>query len=158
MLFFMQQQVLITYKRNYFKNISDNPCQMGFILSKPSISGLLGVCVSLTATNGRQMCSRYPERYHHKISGLEATLFPGKWGIHTRCSSACSDITKAGTVARPRGKILRGVGRSGKKSPDLAEPLRAADIDCNNVLFRFSIIWPPFLQCLINADTLWILL
>ena len=132
MLFFMQQQVLITYKRNYFKNISDNPCQMGFILSKPSISGLLGVFVSLTATNGRQMCSRYPERYHHKISGLEATLFPGKWGIHTH-STACSDVTKVGTLARPRGKMPHGVGRRCKKSLDLAEPLRATDVDCNNI-------------------------
>ena len=56
MLFFLQQQVLIAYERNYYKNISDNPSQVGFISSKPSISGFLGVCVSLTATNGRQMC------------------------------------------------------------------------------------------------------
>ena len=117
MLFFMQQQVLITYKRNYFKNISDNPCQMGFILSKPSISGLLGVCVSLTATNGRQMCSRYPERYHHKISGLEATLFPGKWGIHT-CSTVYSDITKAGTAANP-GERCRLGGGEAARSPQI---------------------------------------
>ena len=55
MLFFMQQQVLITSKRNYLKNISDNPSQMGFISSKPSVSGFLDVCVSLAATNGRQM-------------------------------------------------------------------------------------------------------
>ena len=97
---------------NYFKIISDNPSQMGFISSKPSVSGFLGVCVSLTATNGRL----------------------------------------------PRGKMLRGVGGRGKKSPDLAEPPRAADVDCNNLLFRFSIIWPPFLQRLINADILWTLL
>ena len=98
--------------KKLFTIISDNPSQMGFISSKPSVSGFLGVCVSLTATNGRL----------------------------------------------PRGKMLRGVGGRGKKSPDLAEPPRAADVDCNNVLFRFSIIWPPFLQRLINADILWTLL
>ena len=37
-------------------------------------------------------------------------------------------------------------GRKGryKKSPDLAEPPKAADIDCNNALCRYSIIWPPY--------------
>ena len=55
MLFFLQQQVFITYKRNYLTIISDNLSQMGFISSKPSVSGFLGVCVCLTATNGRQM-------------------------------------------------------------------------------------------------------
>ena len=52
---FLQQQVLITHERNYFKIISDNPSQKGFISSKPSVSWFLGVCVSLTATNGRRM-------------------------------------------------------------------------------------------------------
>ena len=56
MLFFLQQQVFIAYKISYFTIISgDNPSQMGFISSKPSVSGFLGVCVSLTATNGCQM-------------------------------------------------------------------------------------------------------
>ena len=35
---FLQQQVLITHERNYFKFISDNPSQKGFISSKPSVS------------------------------------------------------------------------------------------------------------------------
>ena len=31
-----------------------------------------------------------------------------------------------------------------RKSPDLAEPPKAADVDCNNALCRYSIIWPPY--------------
>ena len=34
MLFFLQQQVFITYKRNYLTIISDNLSQMGFISYK----------------------------------------------------------------------------------------------------------------------------
>ena len=58
--------------------------------------------------------------------------------------SACCDVTKAGTVARPKGEKPRGVGGHYKKSPDLAEPPQAADVDCNNALFKFSIIWPLY--------------
>ena len=36
-----------------------------------------------------------------------------------------------------------GEGRY-KKSPDLAEPPKAGDFDCNNALYRYSIIWPLY--------------
>ena len=42
--FFLQQQVFITYTRNHFTIFSDNPSQVGFISSKPSVGGFLGVC------------------------------------------------------------------------------------------------------------------
>ena len=70
---------------------------------------------------------------------------------------ACCDVTRAGTAARPQGKMPRRGEGHYKKSPDLAEPPRAADVDCNNTLFRFSINLATILQRLINADILRIL-
>ena len=94
-----------------------------------------------------------------KKSGQEAVLFPGRWalGIHTSGPSACCEVMKAGTVARPEGQTQHGVRGRYKNSSGLAEPPRAADVDCNNALLRFSINLAAILQRLINADILRIL-
>ena len=86
-------------------------------------------------------CVDKPERYLHK-SGAEAMLFPSGAFIHSQ-HHAC-DFIRAGIAARPRGKMPRGGEGRYKKSPDLAEPPRAADVDCNNALCRYSNIWPPY--------------
>ena len=66
-------------------------------------------------------------------------LFLSVQDIHTSSPSPCCDVTKVGTVTRPWGaRSTWGEGRY-KKSPDLAKPLRAADVDCNNTLCRFTI-------------------
>ena len=59
-------------------------------------------------------------------------------------NSACCDVTRREQRPDPRGKMPRGGEGRYKKSPDLAEPPKAADVDCNNALCRYSIIWPPY--------------
>ena len=79
-----------------------------------------------------------------------------KEDIHPPSQLRVGVTSEGGNSGQTQGEDAAWGGEKWQ-SPDLAEPLRAADIDCNNVLFRFSIIWPLFLQRLINADTLWIL-
>ena len=64
-------------------------------------------------------------------SGTGATLFPREAFIHT---SAFYDVRRAGTATQPQGEMPCGGEGSSKKSPDLAEPPKAADDDCNNTL------------------------
>ena len=80
-------------------------------------------------------------------------LFLSRLGIHTSGPSACCDVTKEGTEAQPWGaRSLWGEGCY-NKSTDLAEPQRAADVDCNKALCRFSINLATTLRRLISIDT-----
>ena len=80
-------------------------------------------------------------------------LFLSRLSIHTSGSTACCDITKARAAARPRGDRSPGGKGRYKNSPDLAKPLRAAEVDCNNALCRFSINMAKTLWRLISVDT-----
>ena len=61
---------------------------------------------------------------------------------HSCSPSACCDVTRAGKAARPWGCEARGGGNATVSSPDLAEPPRAANVDCNKGLCRFQLTWP----------------
>ena len=138
---------------NYFKNTSDNPRQMRFIPSKPNASGFLGVCESLTATNG---CQIVCQRGTTIKSGLETTLFPSQWGhsytlysVLWRHKGGNSGPTQ-GNDAVWGGEKLQEVPRSGWATEGSRRWLQQRTVQILNYL-------ATFLQRLINADTLWIL-
>ena len=109
----------------------------------------LDVYVSPTSTNGARCGDRWS--YH---SGTRAVNIGRrgqgcfKWAGNSYKQSfriACCDVTKAGIVARPWGARSPWVEGCYKKSPDLAKPLKTADIVCKNTQCRFQLTWPqPF--------------
>ena len=116
----------------------------------PSTSRLLDVYVSLTRTNGAR-CKDRRGTYPKTRQGGQAVS--KRVSIHTSGPSACCDVSKAGNSSPTLGGMEpRGEGRY-KNSPDIAKPLRAADIDCNKALCRLSINLATTLQRLISNDT-----
>ena len=65
----------------------------------------------------------------------------GTWNTMEKSRHAGSQ--RSVDLTTPASSTLRTPVHGSKKFPDLAEPPRAADVDCNNAVFRFSIIWPP---------------
>ena len=68
------------------------------------------------------------------VDSLRGTTIKSGTGeafIHT---SAFCDVRRAGTATQPQGEMPCGGEGSSKKSPDLTEPPKAADVDCNNAL------------------------
>ena len=84
----------------------------------------------------------------------EARLFLSGWAFIQAVPPCVVTSQRQEQRPDPRGQEPRGEGGCYKNSLDLAEPLRAADVDCNNAPYRFSINLAITLQRLINADTL----
>ena len=117
----------------------------------PSTGGLLDVYVSLTWTNGARCGDRREVPTLKPGHGGQGCFLAGR--TFTQASLRVLWRHKGGNSCPTLGAMSPKGEGCHKNSPDLSKPQRAADVDCNNALCRFSINLATTLRRLISVDT-----